>query len=147
MKVILRKTQEKLGEVGAVVDVKDGYARNFLIPKGIAYAASEGSIRALEEEKKQAGRRQSKELKSSEKLAGELEKVSITLQMKVGEDEKLFGAVTSQMVADSLKEKGFEIDKRIIDLEEPIKALGIYNVGVKLQQGVTATVKVWVVRE
>ncbi len=147
MKVILRKAQEKLGQVGAVVDVKDGYARNYLIPKGIAFAASNGSIRALEEEKKQATRRLSKEQKASEKLAAELEKVSITLQMKVGEDEKLFGAVTSQMVADALKEKGFEIDKRILDLEEPIKALGIYNVGVKLTQGVTGTVKVWVVRE
>jgi large subunit ribosomal protein L9 len=147
MKVILRKAQDKLGQVGAVVDVKDGYARNYLIPKGIAFAASNGSIRALEEEKKQATRRLSKEQKASEKLAAELEKVSITLQMKVGEDEKLFGAVTSQMVADALKEKGFEIDKRILDLEEPIKALGIYNVGVKLTQGVTGTVKVWVVRE
>jgi large subunit ribosomal protein L9 len=147
MKVILRKAHENLGQVGAVVEVKDGFARNFLIPKGIAYAANNGSIRALEEEKKQATRRQSKEHKASEKLAGELEKVSITLQMKVGEDEKLFGAVTSQMVADALKEKGFEIDKRIIDLEEPIKALGIYNVGVKLSQSVTGTVKVWVVRE
>lgn len=147
MKVILRKAQDNLGQVGAVVDVKEGYARNYLIPKGIAFAASAGSIRALEEEKKQATRRQSKEQKASEKLAGELEKVSITLQMKVGEDEKLFGAVTSQMVADALKEKGFEIDKRILDLEEPIKALGIYNVGVKLAQGVTGTVKVWVVRE
>jgi large subunit ribosomal protein L9 len=147
MKVILRKAQDKLGQVGAVVDVKDGYARNYLIPKGIAFAASNGSIRALEEENKQATRRLSKEQKASEKLAAELEKVSITLQMKVGEDEKLFGAVTSQMVADALKEKGFEIDKRILDLEEPIKALGIYNVGVKLTQGVTGTVKVWVVRE
>jgi large subunit ribosomal protein L9 len=147
MKVILRKAQDNLGQVGAVVDVKDGYARNYLIPKGIAFAASDGSIRALEEEKKQATRRLSKEQKASEKLAAELEKVSITLQMKVGEDEKLFGAVTSQMVADALKEKGFEIDKRILDLEEPIKALGIYSVGVKLTQGVTGTVKVWVVRE
>ena len=147
MKVILRKDHDKLGQVGAVVDVKDGYARNFLVPKGIAYPASEGSVRALEEEKKQASRRQAKELKGSEKLAADLEKVSITLQMKVGEDEKLFGSVTSQMIADSLKEKGFEIDKRIIDLEEPIKALGIYNVSVKLHQNVTGKVKVWVVRE
>lgn len=147
MKVILRKDHEKLGQVGAVVEVKDGYARNFLVPKGIAYPASDGSMRALEEEKKQASRRQTKELKGSEKLAGELEKVSITLQMKVGEDEKLFGSVTSQMIAEALKEKGFEIDKRIIDLEEPIKALGIYNVNVKLHQNVTGKVKVWVVRE
>jgi large subunit ribosomal protein L9 len=147
MKVILRKEHEKLGQVGAVVEVKDGYARNFLIPKGFAFEASNGSMRALEEEKKQASRRQSKELKASEKLAVELEKLSITLQMKVGEDEKLFGAVTSQMVAEALKEKGFEIDKRIIDLSEPIKALGIYNVDVKLPQNVTGKVKVWVVRE
>jgi large subunit ribosomal protein L9 len=147
MKVILRKEHEKLGAVGTVVDVNDGYARNYLLPKGIAYPASEGSVRALEEEKKQASRRQGKELKSSQHLAGEIEKVSITIQMKVGEDEKLFGAVTSQMVADALKEKGFDIDKRIIDLEEPIKALGIYNVNVKLAQNVTGVVKVWVVRE
>jgi large subunit ribosomal protein L9 len=147
MKVILRKEHEKLGQVGTVVDVKDGYARNFLIPKGIAYPANSGSMRALEEEKKQASRRHTKELKGSEKLAAELEKLSITLQMKVGEDEKLFGAVTSQMVADALKEKGFDLDKRIIDLEEPIKALGIYTIGVKLPQNVTGSVKVWVVRE
>jgi len=147
MKVILRKEHEKLGQIGSVVDVKDGYARNFLIPKGLAYPATDGSVRALKEEKKQAGQRVAKELKGSEKLASDLEKVSITLQMKVGEEEKLFGSVTSQMIADSLKEKGFEIDKRIIDLEEPIKALGIYNVPVKLHPSVTAKVKVWVVRE
>lgn len=147
MKVILRKDHDKLGQVGAVVDVKDGYARNFLIPKGLAYPATDGSMRALEEEKKQALRRQNKEQKSAEHLAGELEKVSITLKMKVGEDEKLFGAVTSQMIADELKARGLEIDKRIIDLEEPIKALGIYDVNVKLHQAVTGKVKIWVVRE
>lgn len=147
MKVILRKDQDKLGQVGAVVDVKDGFARNYLIPKGIAYAANDGSVRALEEEKQQAARRGEKERKAMEKLAGELEKLSITLQMKVGEDEKLFGSVTSQMIADALKAQGFEIDKRVIDLEEPIKALGIYTVNVKLHQAVTGKVKVWVVHE
>jgi len=147
MEVILRKDHDKLGTVGTKVLVKDGYARNYLIPHGLAYEATEGALRALEEEKKQADRRSNKELKTSEKLAQELEKVSITIQMKVGEDEKLFGSVTSQMIADVLKEKGIEIDKRIIDLEEPIKALGIYNVNVKLHQSVTGKVKVWVVRE
>ena len=127
--------------------MKDGYARNYLFPRNIAFPATKGAVAALEEEKKQAERRISKELKSSEKIAAELEKVSITIQMKVGEDEKLFGSVTSQMIADSLKEKGFNLDKRIIDLEEPIKALGIYNVNVKLHQNVTGKVKVWVVRE
>lgn len=147
MEVILRKEHEKLGAIGTKVVVKDGYARNYLIPRGIAYEATEGALRALDEEKKQAERRSTKELKSSEKLSQELEKISITIQMKVGEDEKLFGSVTSQMIADSLKEKGFDIDKRIIDLEEPIKALGIYNVNIKLHQNVTGKVKVWVVRE
>jgi large subunit ribosomal protein L9 len=104
-------------------------------------------MRALDEEKKQASRRETKDMKASQHLAAEIEKVSLTIQMKVGEDEKLFGAVTSQMVADGLKEKGFDIDKRTIELEEPIKALGIYNVNVRLPQNVTGVVKVWVVRE
>ena len=147
MEVILRKDHEKLGPVGTKAVVKDGYARNYLIPRGLAYEATAGALRALEEEKKQAERRSSKELKSSEHLAQELEKISITIQMKVGEDERLFGSVTSQMIADSLKEKGFDLDKRIIDLEEPIKALGIYNVNVKLHPSVLGKVKVWVVRE
>jgi len=147
MKIILRKEHEKLGAAGAVVDVMDGYARNFLIPRGIAYPADAGSMRALEEEKRQQSRRDSKQLHSSEKVAHELEKVSLTLKMKVGEDEKLFGSVTSQMIAEALKEKGFEIDKRTIELEEPIKALGIYTVDVKLHQNVTGKLKVWVVHE
>jgi large subunit ribosomal protein L9 len=147
MKVILRKDHEKLGKTGAVVDVKDGYARNFLIPRDFAYPASEGNMRALMEEGKQAERRAQKAKKTSEHLAKELEKVSITLQMKVGEDEKLFGAVTSQMISDALKEKEIELDKRLIELEEPIKALGIYDVPVRLHHDVSTKVKVWVVRE
>ena len=147
MKIILRKDHEKLGQVGSVVDVKDGYARNFLIPRDLAYPATQGNIRAFAEERKQTEVRTEKEKKGSQKLAGEMEKVSVTLQVKVGEDEKLFGAVTAQMIADALKEKHIELDKRQIDLEEPIKALGIYDVPVKLQQGVTGKVKVWVVRE
>lgn len=147
MKVILRKEHEKLGQIGTLTDVKDGYARNYLIPRGIAYPATKGSMHALEEEKKQAERRATKEMKESEKLAAQLDKVSVTIKMKVGEDEKLFGSVTSQMLADAIKEQGFTIDKRIIDLEEPIKALGIYTVNVKLQQSVIGKVKVWVVAE
>jgi len=147
MKVILRKEHEKLGQIGTAVVVKDGYARNYLIPRGIAFPATDGGLRALEEEKKQAARRSNKELKESEKLAANLEKVSLTVKMKVGEDEKLFGSVTSQMISDVLKEQGFTIDKRVIDLEEPIKALGIYTVNVKLHQNVIGKVKVWVVAE
>lgn len=147
MKVILRKEHDKLGQIGTIADVKDGYARNYLIPRGIAYPATDGSMRALEEEKKQAERRSNKEMKESEKLAANLDKVSLTIKMKVGEDEKLFGSVTAQMVADGLKEQGYTIDKRVIDLEEPIKALGIYTVNVKLHASVVGKVKVWVVSE
>jgi large subunit ribosomal protein L9 len=147
MKVILRQDFEQLGRVGDVVDVKDGYARNYLIPRNIAYMATANSILQLEEEKKQHARRQEKEKRASEKLAAELEKVSITIQMNVGEDDKLFGSVTSQMIADSLKEKGFTIDKRHIELEDAIKALGIYTVDVRLPGSVIGKVKVWVVRE
>ncbi len=147
MKVILRKDHEKLGAVGAVVDVKDGFARNFLIPKGIAYPANEGNMRALSEEKRQAERRARKEELGATKLAAELEKLSLTLKMKVGEDEKLFGSVTGQMIADELATKGVTVDKRTIVLEEPIRALGIYTIDVKLHHSVTGKVKVWVVRE
>ncbi len=147
MKIILRKDHEKLGKIGDVVDVKDGYARNYLIPRKLGFEAAPGNLRALEEEKKQHVDRAKKEVRNSQKLAAELEKLSITLKVKVGEDEKLFGSVTSQMIADALVEKGITVDKRIIDLEEPIKALGIYTVNMKLHPEVIGKVKVWVVRE
>jgi large subunit ribosomal protein L9 len=147
MKVILRKDIEKLGKVGDVITAKDGYARNYLIPRNLAFLASESNVRALEEEKKQVSRKLDKEKKSSETLAGELEKISVTIKMKVGEDEKLFGSVTSQMIADALKEKGVILDKRQIELEDTLKALGIFDVNVKLAGGVAGKVKVWIVRE
>jgi large subunit ribosomal protein L9 len=147
MKVILRKDFETLGKIGDVVAVKDGYARNYLLPRQIAYHATTSSLRALEEEKKQHERQDQKQLKDAEKVGNELEKVSITIAMKVGEDDKLFGSVTSQMIADALKEKGFTVDKRTIELEEPIKTLGIFEVPVKLHTKISAKAKVWVVRE
>lgn len=147
MKVILRQDFQQLGKLGDVVDVKDGYARNYLIPRKIAYIATPSALRTLEEEKKQLARKLEKEKVGSEKLAAQLEKVSLTVQMKVGEDDKLFGSVTSQMITDALQEKGISLDKRWIELEEPIKALGIYDVNVKFPGGVTGKVKVWVVRE
>lgn len=147
MKVILRKNFEQLGKIGDVVDVKDGYARNFLIPRHIAYPAYKGNIRALEEEKKQMAKKQAKELEDAQKLCAELEKVSVTIPVKVGEEDKIFGTVTTQMIADSLKEKGYDIDKRKIEIAEQIKSLGIYSVNIKLNSDITATVKTWVVRE
>ena len=147
MKIILRQDFEKLGKLGDIVDVKDGYARNYLLPRKIGYVATKGNLKTLEEEKKQHVDRQKKEVHQAEKVAAELEKISVTLKMKVGEDEKLFGSVTSQMIADALKEQGISVDKRMVELEEPIKALGIYTVDVRLVAGVTGKVKVWVVRE
>ncbi len=147
MKVILRKDSEKLGRVSEVVSVKDGYARNYLIPRGIAYEATEGSLRQLEEERKQQSRFVDKERKQAETLAAQLEKISITIKMKVGEEDKLFGSVTSQMITDALVEKEITLDKRHIELEEPLKALGIYDVPVKLAGGVIGKIKVWIVRE
>ncbi|MGE5438592.1 MAG: 50S ribosomal protein L9, partial [Bacteroidota bacterium] len=126
---------------------KDGFARNFLIPRNIAFAAQKGNVRALEEEKKQLAKKKVKELQAAENLAAELEKVSVTIPVKVGEEDKIFGTVTTQMISDSLKEKGHDIDRRKIEIVEPIKSLGIYSVNIKLHPSVTAVVKTWVVRE
>jgi large subunit ribosomal protein L9 len=147
MKVILRKNHASLGNMGDLVDVRPGYARNFLIPTDLAYVATESAVRALEEEKKQEGRRHDKAQGIAEKRAVELGKLSITIPMQVGEEEKLFGAVTSAMIAEALKAHGADVDRRSILLEEPIKALGIYEVPVKLHTNVTATIKVWVVSQ
>jgi len=147
MKVILRRNFDQLGKVGDVVAVKDGYARNYLIPRQIAYQATKGNILALEEEKKQILKKEAKELELAQKLANDIEKVSITIPVKVGEEDKIFGTVTSQMIADSMKEKGYDVDKRKIEITEPIKSLGIYSVTIKLHPSVSAVVKTWVVRE
>lgn len=147
MKVILRQNTEGLGQIGEVVDVKDGYARNFLIPRKLAYVALAGNLKALEEEKKTLSKKREQELAAAETLAAELEKVSVTIPVQVGEEDRIFGSVTTQMISDALKEKGNEIDKRKIEIDEPIKALGIYSVSIKLHPSVSAKIKVWVVRE
>jgi large subunit ribosomal protein L9 len=147
MKVILRQNHESLGQIGEVVDVKEGYARNFLIPRKIAYVALKGNMKALEEEKKTFLKKKQHEITTAESLAAELEKVSVSIPVQVGEEDMIFGTVTAQMIADALKEKGFEVDKRKIEIEEPIKALGIYAVNLKVHANVNAKIKVWVVRE
>jgi large subunit ribosomal protein L9 len=149
MKVILRENLESLGQIGEIVTVKDGYARNYLLPRGFAYTASASSMRVLEEEKKRLQVRMNKELKDAEKIAAELEKHenAITISMPVGEEDKLFGTVTKEMIAEKLTERGFDIDKRKIEIEEPIRVLGIYTVNIKLHHHVVGKVKVWVVRQ
>lgn len=147
MKVILRQDYEPLGKVGDVVEVKDGYARNFLIPKKLVYPATPGSLKAVEEERKRMQAKLHREKKSAELLATELEKVSVTIPVTVGEEDRIHGTVTTEMIANALLEKGYEIDRRKIEIDEQIKTLGIYNAKIKLHPEVTATVKVWVVKE
>ena len=120
MKVILRKNFNQLGQIGDLVNVKDGFARNFLFPRKIAFIANDSNLKALEEEKKQASKKEAKNLEIAKNLCTELEKVSVTIPVTVGEDEKIFGSVTTKMIADALKEKGHEIDHRKIEIEEPI---------------------------
>jgi len=147
MKVILKQEYEQLGTMGDIVTVKDGFARNFLIPQNIAVPATRRNMKVLQEEQKMADSRKNKERQLAEKTAAELSEVSITAAVKVGEEERIFGSVTSQMIADLLKEKGYDIDKKKIELEEPVKALGVYTVGVKLHQDVEGKFRLWVVKE
>ncbi len=147
MKVLLREDYKNLGATGDVVKVKDGFARNFLIPQGIAFIATEQNQKKYENDLKQQGWRLERDKQHAEELAKKLENVSCTISVQVGEEDKLFGSVTSQNIADSLTEQGFKFEKRKILLDEPIKSLGIYSVPIKLHTEVTATVKVWVVKE
>lgn len=147
MKIILKENMEKLGEAGTIAEVKAGYARNFLIPQGKAILATKSNLKAYEEEKKLAQRRALKGQKAAEELAEQLSKVSITSAVQVGEEDKIFGSITTQNIADLLKEQGFDIDRKKILLSEGLKALGVYDVPIKLHPEVNATIKVWVVRE
>ncbi len=147
MKVILRENFESLGQIGDLIDVKDGFARNYLLPRKIAYSAIKGNIRSLEEDKRNLAKKKEQEIRAAETLGGELEKVSVTIPVQVGEEDKIFGSVTSQMISDALKEKGYDIDKRKIEIDETIKSLGIYSITIKLHSSVNAKIKVWVVRE
>jgi len=147
MKILLKKDFDSLGKRGEIVTVKEGYARNFLFPKGIAVPATPGNMKAFEQEQKLMLRREQKAKQEAEKLAKELEKISVTAVVSVGEEDRVFGSVTSQTIADLLAEKGYSIDKRKILLDEPIKALGVYDIPVKLHPEVEVKIRVWVVKE
>ncbi len=147
MKIILREDVEKLGESGEVVDVKPGYFRNYLNPRGMAMRATDSNLKVYEEERRQREIRDNKAKFEAEKLAQKLSNVSLNAPVQVGEEDKVFGSVTSQDIERLLKEEGYDIDKRDILLDEPIKALGIYTVPVKLHKDVTGEVKVWVIKE
>ena len=147
MKVILLKDIETLGSAGEVVEVKNGYGRNFLIPRNEALVASAANMAQFESRRKQQETLAERDRRTAEALAKKLEAESITAQVKVGEEDRLFGSVTAQNIAELLDEKGYEIDRRTIHLEDPIRELGVYNIEVRLHSEVTAAVKLWVVKE
>jgi large subunit ribosomal protein L9 len=147
VKVILRDDIKGLGACGQVVEVKGGYARNYLIPNNLAAQASTGNLKSIDEIKTQKNLRDNKRKREAEKIKDKLEKVSLTAEVQVGEEDKLFGSVTSANIVALLKGHGFEIDKHTVHLEEPIKALGIYTIPIKLEKDVTANVKIWVVKK
>jgi large subunit ribosomal protein L9 len=147
MDVILRQDVEKLGRAGEVVTVKDGYARNFLLPRGLAFLANEGNRRRLEAEQRLRTHRADQVVAEARDTALRLEAVSVSFTMKAGEGDKLFGSVTAADIADRLAAEGFAVDKRAVELEEPIKSLGVYKVPVRLHPDVKPEVRVWVVKE
>ena len=146
MKVILREDDRKLGQAGDVVEVKDGYAQNYLIPRNLAVKADASHMKHLEHERKVLGDRKEKQNKQAKLQAEQIEKASCTISVQVGEEEKIFGSVTSIDIVEALAKEGVTIDKKDIHLEEPIKSLGIFTVPVKLAPEVEANLKVWVVK-
>lgn len=147
MKVILLRDVESLGSAGEVVQVKSGFARNFLIPQRQALVASDTNVAQFESKRKQHAAVSERERRAAEAIAKQLEADSLTAQVRVGEEDRLFGSVTVQNIADLLAEKDYDIDRRAIQLEEPIRALGVYTIDVRLHADVTANVKLWVVKE
>ena len=147
MKVILREDVKGKGKAGEIIDVKSGYARNFLIPQNFAYPATDAKIKVYEQEKILKAKKQEQMKIEADKVKVELEKISLTAAVKVGEDDKLFGSVTTHTVSDLLKEKGYEINHRKINIDEQIKELGVFEIGIDLGFSVEARVKIWVVKE
>jgi large subunit ribosomal protein L9 len=147
VKVILLRDVESLGSAGEVVQVKSGFARNFLIPQRQALVASDTNVAQFESKRKQHAAVSERERRAAEAIAKQLEADSLTAQVRVGEEDRLFGSVTVQNIADLLTEKDYDIDRRAIQLEEPIRALGVYTIDVRLHADVTANVKLWVVKE
>ena len=147
MQIVLKEDIDKLGRRGEVVKVADGYARNFLLPLGKALAATPGNLKVIEREKRRYLVRLSKEKEENAALSGRIQALSLTLVRKVGENDVLYGSVTSGDIAEALSKEGIAVDKRRIQLPDPIKSLGIYTVPIRLHPEVTAEVKVWVVKE
>ena len=149
MKLILRKVVENLGEPGEIVDVKPGFGRNYLIPQGLAYEASEGNIRRLEEEKEKAEERSKRDYLEAKRRAAQVDHLALTFHARAGEDGKLFGSVTGGDIADRANETGldFKIERRQVILDEPLKTLGATKVTLRFHTEVEVEVEVKVERE
>jgi len=149
VKVILRENLPNLGSAGEIVSVRAGYARNYLLPRGFAYEATEANLRQLEEEKRRAEQRARREYLEARRRAAALEDMSLTFKARAGEESKLFGSITAADIADRLNEQGldFKVDRRDVMLEEPIKSLGVYSVPINLHSEVRPEIKVWVIKE
>ncbi len=147
MDVILRQAVEKLGQPGDVVKVSPGFARNYLLPRGIAYAATAGNLKRIAQEKARLEAAEDERRGAAQTIAERLEQVSLTFSARVGEEGKLFGSVTGADIAHQLEAQGFSIEKRQIDLHEPIRTLGVFRVPVRLHADVKPEVKVWVIKQ
>lgn len=147
MDVILRQAVENLGHPGDMVKVSQGFARNFLLPRGIAVEATDGNRRRIAQEKARLEAAEAQRRQTAQDYASTLEQVSLTFAARVGEEGKLFGSVTAADIAQQLEAQGISIEKRQIDLHEPIKALGVYRVPVKLHADVKPEIRVWVIKQ
>jgi large subunit ribosomal protein L9 len=147
MEVILKEDVPKLGHRGEVVKVAEGYGRNYLLPRKLAIEATQGNKAVIEQMKQSAVRRSAVEKADAEALGRQLDAVTLVFERKAGEKDHLFGSVTSSDVADGLEKKGFNIDRRKIQLSEPLKSLGDFEVAIKLHRDITAKVKVTVKKE
>jgi large subunit ribosomal protein L9 len=147
MDVILRQAVENLGHPGDLVKVSQGYARNFLLPRGIAVEATEGNKRRIAQEKARLEAAEAQRRQTASDYASTLEQVSLTFAARVGEEGKLFGSVTAADIAMQLEAQGIQIEKRQIELHEPIKSLGVYRIPIKLHADVKPEIKVWVIKQ
>jgi large subunit ribosomal protein L9 len=147
MKLILLKDVEKLGRSGDIVAAKDGYARNYLFPKGLALLATDRNIKAAEADKKQKDEALEKEKQEAHRLSEIISRVSCTIAVEAGKDDKLFGSVTAIDIHEALEAEGVSVDKKKIELKEHINQIGIYQIPVKLHPEVVATLKLWVVKK
>ena len=146
MEVILRQAVENLGKPGEVVKVSNGYARNYLLPRGVAFEATPGNLKRIQQERDRLEAAENERRTAAQGLATKLEQVQLTFSARVGDEGKLFGSVTSADVAQQLEAQGYHIEKRQIDLHEPIKALGVYRIPIRLHADVKPEIRVWVIK-